>query len=292
MKIQNIHTILIGLGLLFTGFTGTKPEERPPITIWVHGSKLTPTLVCKSFFYRIEGMHSALEYDTKYHKRTIAELLCQISPDQYVLDQFHFFGWNGELCFDKRKNAAKELYDATLKLIDTYKTEHDGERPKIRIITHSHGGNVVLNLAKVQNSEHPLIINELIILGCPVQEKTKRLIEANCFLKVYAFYSGTDIFQIIDPQGLYKKGKTKKILSGRTFDHHETLRQACVKLNGRSLMHIDFLLTSFLKHLPALCQEIDHFYRIIVPSQITYEKILDVRSKDDQIYMRKKLKPA
>ena len=82
------------------------------------------------------------------------------------------------------------------------------------------------------------------------------------------------------------------MFSERTFDHHETLRQARVKLKGRSLMHIDFLLTGFLKHLPALCQEIDHFYRIIVPSQITYEKILDVRSKDDQVYMRRKLKPA
>ncbi len=239
----------------------------------------------------MEGMHSALDYDTKYRKRSIAELLCQISPDQYALDQFYFFGWNGKLCFNERKNAAKELYKAILELIDTYETQY-GQKPKIRIITHSHGGNVVLNLAKAQDPQHPLIIEELIILGCPVQEKTKHLVEADCFPKVYAFYSSTDIFQIIDPQGLYKKGKTKKTFSGRTFDHHDTLRQACVKLNGRSLMHIDFLLTSFLKHLPALCQEIDHFYRILIPSQITYEKSLDIRSKDDQVYMRKKLRPA
>ncbi len=292
MKIQNIKTILIGLSLFFNGLMATQPEECPPITIWVHGSKLTPTFAFNNFFYRMQGMHSALDYDTKYYKRTCAELLCEISPDQYVLDQFYFFGWNGKLCFNERKNAAKELCDATLKLIDTYKTEHDGEKPKIRIITHSHGGNVVLNLAKVRDPQCPLIVDELIMLCCPVQEKTKHLIETDCFLKVYAFYSGTDIYQIIDPQGLYKKGKTKKMFSERRFNHHNTLCQARVKLNGRSLMHIDFILTGFLKHLPALCKEIDHFYRIIVPSQITYEKILDVRSKDDQVYMRKKLKPA
>lgn len=292
MKIQNIQTILIiiGLSLLFNGL-GATGQDRPPITIWVHGSKLTPTFAFNNFFYRMQGMHSALDYDIKYHKRTTAELLCQISPDQYALDQFYFFGWNGKLCFNERKNAAKELYATMLKLIDTYKAEYK-QKPKIRIITHSHGGNVVLNLAKVQNPQRPLIVDELIMLCCPVQEKTKRLIEADCFGKVYAFYSSTDIYQIIDPQGLYKKGKAKKMFSERTFDHHDTLRQTCVELNGRSLMHIDFLLTRFLKHLPALCQEIDHFYRIIIPSQITYEKTLNVRSKDDQVYMRRKLKPT
>lgn len=184
-------------------------QEHPPVTIWVHGTKLTPTFICKNFFYRKIGMQPARDYEEKYHKRTIAELLCQTSPEQYALDQFYFFGWNGKLCFNERKAAATELYNAILELIGAYQEQHK-VKPEIRIITHSHGGNVVLNLAEVQDAHHPIMVDELIMLGCPVQTETKHLIEADCFRKIYSFYSGTDIFQIIDPQGLYKKNNAKK----------------------------------------------------------------------------------
>lgn len=256
------------------------PVTHDFITVWVHGTKLTPTLVCANFFYRMPGMNSALVYDQKYHKRAVAELLCQLDPEHYILEQFYFFGWNGKLSFSAREQASYDLFNALSDLIYSYQNMH-GYKPKIRIITHSHGGNVVLNLAKI-DPIFAITIDELILLGCPVQDKTKTLIAADCFKKVYAFYSGADIFQIIDPQGLYKSAEAKRTFSERRFNHHDKLRQAHIKLNGRSLMHVEFLCFPFLNHLSSLCKEIDLFYDSVIPTQSTYEKIIDIDTKHSE----------
>lgn len=256
------------------------------ITIWVHGTKLTPTLVYANFFYRMPGMNPAKNYEQRYHKRQAAQLLCQVAPEQYSLEQFYFFGWNGKLCFEERQRASQDLYNAIVTLIQEY--EQQGKKPKIRIITHSHGGNVVLNLAH-HNHDKQIIIDELILLGCPVQENTKHLIEAHCFKKVYAFYSGSDMFQIIDPQGLYKKSSSKKIFSERRFKHHSKLRQAHIKLHGRSIMHVEFLCFAFLQQLPLLCRQIDQLYTSLEESQISHEKIMDIKTKNGQTYIINKL---
>lgn len=270
--------------------SNTTTDESIPLTIWVHGTKLTPTIVCANFFYRMMGMNAAIAYDQKYHKRTIANLLCELAPEQYLLENFYFFGWNGKLCFTEREKASKDLYLALLQLAADYEAIHH-KKPTFRIITHSHGGNVVLNLAKIQDPENPLIIDELILLCCPVQEETKYYIAHDCFKRVYAFYSNRDMFQVIDPQGLYKNSRTKKTFSERRFDDHDKLRQARVQIKGRSLMHIDFLCTHFLCHLPNLCDQIENFYNSVILNQKSYEKIIDIRiNKDKTAQFQKKLK--
>ncbi len=287
-------TRVLKLATLCIMFCFCLEAQQKTITIWVHGTMpnlIVPKFAKKSFFHLDHGLVPIASYNDKDQLYKIAKALTKSCSKQFDIDHYYTFGWSGKLCFTERKKAAQELYQNIVFLQESYKTTY-GDLPYIRIITHSHGGNVVLNLAKVKKQDDSLTIDELILLACPVQEKTKHLIADDCFNKVYSFYSGGDTIQILDPQGLYPKSKTKKLFSDRTFDHHVKLRQSQVKINGRSLMHIEFLWTNFLKYLPALCQEIDHFYRIIVPSQITYEKILDVRSKDDQVYMRRKLKPA
>lgn len=257
-----------------------------PLTIWVHGTKLTPTIVCAHFFFRLPGMNPATDYKPCYHKRQLAELLCNIDPEQYALDHFYFFGWSGKLCFAEREKASEDLLQAILKLTREYEEQHQ-KKPKIRIITHSHGGNVALNLARI-NEQKQLIIDELILLGCPVQENTKHFIKADCFKKVYAFYSGSDMFQIIDPQGLYKKSVSKKIFSERIFDQHQKLRQAHIKLHGRSLMHIEYLCFPFLTQLPQLCRQIDQWYTSLQDNDNSYEKIMDIKNKGDHTYIMHK----
>lgn len=269
----------------------TSIKESIPLTIWVHGTKLTPTIAFANFFYKMPGMNAATAYDEKYHKRTIANLLCELDPERYLLENFYFFGWNGKLCFTEREKASKDLYHALLQLADDYEALHH-KKPTFRIITHSHGGNVVLNLAKVQNPGQPLVIDELILLCCPVQEETKHYIANDCFKRVYAFYSSRDMFQIIDPQGLYKNSRSKKTFSERRFDDHDKLRQARIQIKGRSLMHIDFLCTHFLMHLPSLCDQIEHFYEATIANQKSYEKIIDIKiDKNRTALFQKKLKP-
>lgn len=291
MKIKNI-TLLIPFFSLYwhIGTKGTAIADTPPLTIWVHGTKLTPTIAFANFFYKMPGMNPAIAYDQKYHKRTIANLLSELDPKRYLLENFYFFGWNGKLCFDEREKASKDLYYALLQLAADYEALHQ-KKPTFRIITHSHGGNVVLNLAKVQDPEYPLIIDELILLCCPVQEETKYYIANDCFKRVYAFYSSRDMFQVIDPQGLYKNSRAKKTFSERRFDDHDKLRQARIQMKGKSLMHIDFLCTPFLQHLPNLCNEIESFYDSVIADQKNYEKIIDIKiNKDKTVQFQKKLK--
>ena len=263
-------------------------RKRPIITIWVHGTKLTPSFVMPTFFYRQIGLVKAENYDTKYHMRTIAHTLCQADPDAYAFEHFYIFGWSGKLSFKQRKKAAEDLYQAICSLAEQYKEEYN-VLPRFRIITHSHGGNVPLNLPFVIDPAQLIEIDELILLACPVQCETKAGIAADCFKKVYSFYSSSDMFQVIDPQGLYKKSTAENIFSQRQFDHLDRLRQAKIKLNGRSLMHIDFLCSHFLKHLPNINKQIDHLYDIIEPSQITWPKQLDIRTKGNSCEIQPKV---
>ncbi len=266
--------------------------QQKTITIWIHGSMpslIVPKFAKKSFFHLEHGLVPITSYNDKDQLYKIAKTLTESCPEQFNMDHYYTFGWSGKLCFTERKKAARELYQNSILLQESYKATY-GDLPYIRIITHSHGGNVVLNLAKVKKQDDSLTIDELILLACPVQEKTKHLIADDCFNKVYSFYSGGDTIQILDPQGLYKKGKAKKLFSERTFDHHAKLRQAQVKKNGRSLMHIEFLWTSFFQYLPSLCQEIDHFYRKVIHDQERCTKVLDIKTtKNNKFTIHKKV---
>ena len=127
-----------------------------------------------------------------------------------------------------------------------------------RSITHSHGGNVALNLAAVDHTKSSWHINEAILLACPVQNKTKHLIDNQLFDRLYSLYSTTDTIQVIDPQGLYKKETapdSKGLFSQRIFPYHKKLIQAKIRINKHGVPHTNFTFCSFLKHLPAL---IDH----------------------------------
>lgn len=296
MKRYTVHLIRLFIIVSFTtNLGGDRAVELDPhphtITVWIHGTKLTPTIICKNFFYRKLGLHGAKEYDEKYHKRAIANTLCSVCPEDYTLDDFYFFGWNGKLSFKERENASKEFYTALLDLVHAYNKKYHAQ-PKIRIITHSHGANVALHMAEIQDQERPIFIDEIIMLGAPVQERTKHLACHECFGKIYSFYSGTDLFQIIDPQGLYKDGRSKKTFSERTFDHYDNVKQARIKINKRSLMHIDFLLLSFITHLPMLCKETDRLYASIVPSQISYEKTFNIQTHNGAVHIHKTLRPS
>ncbi|MFA6263599.1 MAG: hypothetical protein WCW33_03465 [Candidatus Babeliales bacterium] len=60
---------------------------------------------------------------------------------------FYAFGWSGLLSQTNRRSDAIRFYNALCAEVD--RLRHQGIHPKIRIITHSHGGNLALNLAAV-----------------------------------------------------------------------------------------------------------------------------------------------
>lgn len=174
--------------------------------------------------------------------------------DHFPKELFYFFRWTGHLNPKAREDAAKELYKCMQKLI--YKHPNY----KITLITHSHGGNVALNLAKFKSSDTRFKIDKLILLACPIQEATKSYSSDCMFNRIYNIYSSSDIFQVMDPQGAYEENKNNldcPMFSARRFNHCNKVKQAKIKVNDRAITHVEFICGKFLKFLPVLLESMD-----------------------------------
>ena len=114
---------------------------------------------------------------------------------------YYTFGWNGVVHLYTRYEEAKNLlYQLCIELKRLRATGID---PKIKIIAYSHGGNVALNLAAVQDDDpslliEPFVVDELIMFATPVQRATDYLVGRDMFKKVYHFYSCNDGIQTLD----------------------------------------------------------------------------------------------
>lgn len=242
-----------------------KPKQHT-ITVWIHGTRVFfSKFLCPNFFYTRQGLHNATTFEQQYHVREIAELLHRTDSLNFPLENIYFYGWSGKLSFKARYKAAKKLYASLIQIINDYTTKH-GVQPKIRIITHSHGGNVALNLACF-NQDLKLRIDELILLACPVQQRTCHLSSHDTFEKIYSLFSRFDSFQILDPQKLYyyfnrdlahdsTNSKPKNFFSQRLFPEHKKITHVRLKFNNRGIMHIEFIMNKFVGVLPLIMKEI------------------------------------
>ena len=134
------------------------------------------------------------------------------------------------------------------------------KRRKIRLITHSHGGNVALNIAKIiPHMDTHFAIDQLILLACPVQDHTKDLIHHPIFKQCYSLYSRLDLMQIIDPQGIYGPSGffRSHFLSERCFPLNDRLHQIKIRMNRRAITHSEFTMPPFLEQLAVILNEID-----------------------------------
>jgi len=234
-------------------------KECEYITVWIHGTRLTPRSVLHRIFHSPDGLVPASTFDTQYHLRSIADTLAATDPARYSCDYMFLFGWPGALAFEERIKAAQDLYKQLKPVIKSYEQKH-GKRPKIRIITHSHGGNVALNLAKIKDESY-FTIDELILLACPVQEETAQLIKDSIFKEVFVLYSSFDLLQIIDPQGLYSHNDDRPLLSQRRFPVQDNITQVKMKLNGCALLHSDFIRVKFVSMLPQIIDKMREFHK-------------------------------
>ena len=249
----------IFLGLTVLLFGSVELCSQPILTVWIHGTTNAARRYNSDFIKKAlscpPGLYKAQELDKSYGIRKIVTLLSKTDSKNFPFEHFYIFGWSGLLCFDARKKAARDLYLGLETLVHEYEQTY-GEVPLIKIITHSHGGNVALNLAKIHKkrgnkAEKDFNIEELILLACPVQTATKKYIKDPLFNHVYSFYSYGDFIQIADPQGLYKN-KSQDLFSGRLFPKNPKLVQKHVTLYGRPIMHIEYLLSPFLTRLPGM----------------------------------------
>jgi hypothetical protein len=306
------------------------PSSIPAqITIWIHGTRaekiaawLTPTwfytphdqsLNLSNFskfeyelLYCPPGLHKTTIADRTLHKARIATTLTQSNPTLFHEEHIYFFGWSGKLDYEERKKAARTLWNELAALGQQYKTEY-GTCPPIVMITHSHGGNVALNVAAV--ADDSMVIEKLILLACPVQIETVSLIESRLFKKIYSLHSHLDIIQILDVQGIRAiKQMPKKpwvglsnFFSSRHFPVHPKLKQANLSWKvqapwaatdlaafgahgdvvkrissytdkkKRGLLHVEFMLPSFIAQLDRIIKQLDNENEKVVALDYTIE---------------------
>ncbi len=194
---------------------GTRMKQNtvaPPITVWIHGTSpkaLFPWPLSKfvvekthSFLHCQPGLHMAKGLPEEYHHYKIAQTLCTVAPKKFDINTFYLFGWSGDLNPHVRQKAADELYTSLVQITDDYEKVY-GFAPHIQIITHSHGGNVALNLVPIHKEQQKkLAIDELILLACPVQETTQEFAQDALFKKIYSVHSHVDMIQVLDIQGI------------------------------------------------------------------------------------------
>lgn len=239
------------------GMSAEDKKNPIKVTIFVHGTRLFPKFYLQELFYSPRGLKRVSELEWASHMHTIAQTLSTASPERFSYEHFYVFGWTGKLNFEERLKAAQALFLALEQLMQHYEVELNGT-PELRIIAHSHGGNVVLNLGNIIFTKKArLHIKELILLACPVQEETKGYTALPVFDTCYALTSPVDFLQVADPQKLYGKSEQGHFFSERVFPYQKHLLQAHVNLNGRWIWHIEFFLKSFLTRLPDLLAALD-----------------------------------
>lgn len=144
--------------------------------------------------------------------RVFDELITKKPDTAY---HYYTFGWSGLLSPSERYKDAEKLYKALQKEVLRLQQDAPHAEIKIRLISFSHGGSVCLNLAAVRQEHYPedtlLHIDELIMLGIPIQFDTEHLVNDPIFIKIYHIYSRADAVQKLDCFSL------KRFFSKRRF---------------------------------------------------------------------------
>jgi hypothetical protein len=157
--------------------------------------------------------------------------IIQVNSTLPIENHFYTFGWPGLLSPSGRYAEAKKLFCCIASELKKFKKLHIS--PKIRLIGYSHGGNLCLNLAAVKQRENIMehfTLDQLVLLGVPIQHDNDYLINDSIFKKVYHFYSLADRVQQLD---LFSWGK---FFSNRTFKERKNfklpqkLTQVCLQM--------------------------------------------------------------
>lgn len=242
----------------------TVPPKPPITTVFVHGTHRTADFFglgfypLKPYITHKQGLTPLPECDPRFCYTKTMNRIIENSNGHLKPENSYLFCWSGKLSHKDRLEAAQELHNH---LTDLY---HKDRTAQLLLITHSHGGNVALNLGAIP--QKPYCIDCAVLIACPVQEDTKQYANNRYFFKeIYAPYSSWDMFQVLDLQGAYRnrsyvrnlftnarkpQSTTKKpFFSERTFDKKSPVKHIHVTKKKRPIGHIEFLLPGFTKKL-------------------------------------------
>jgi len=226
------------------------------VTVWVHGTSRNPLI--KKWHTSPRGVTNFEEIPDDYTLKAIAIELDAHDKARFPKSAFYTFGWSGELSFKSRELAGRDL-DLALRNISAIHQMRYGHKPRLRLITHSHGCNVALNASdEMVLGEHTIAIDELVMLACPVQYATASKLKSRAFKHIFGLFSTMDLTQVMDPQGLNLEGVESggKLFSERRFLPQPNLIQAQIRWQGFGLSHVGFVRERFAKALPAILTEL------------------------------------
>lgn len=258
MSLGRILGLIFGLiawNYNFGLIAGEQDMLRPRLTVWVHGTTIRAIVPIKIAGFHFESKLMALEElrsGSYAYQRVLA--LNQSDSMMFPLNSFYLFRWNGMLNQHERLAAAQKLYQDLSEKIKQLK-QQTGLDPIVTIIAHSHGGNIVLNLAALNSkNQSKIVIHNLILLACPVQDSTADWINHETFEKAYIFYSSADWIQRLALQN-------GRRLADRKFDKiantNDKLVHVKTSWKNYRLWHNDFKGLAFVAKLPGSLKMID-----------------------------------
>lgn len=205
------------------------------------------------------GTQALLEADQKraWHHLAKAYQVAQEQVDPDGVRTYALFGWSGKLDNEERRKEGHRLYQELVALRDRY-VERYGVAPEIKLVAHSHGGNVCLWMHDAEEQERKnLEIATLTLLGTPIQTETAAGIASSLFRTIVSFYSEGDFIQTADRTAPSKK--SYRCLSDVVPVQQPGLRRVDVKvhLNGKStaLDHIGFFVAGRGALLDKACEQ-------------------------------------
>ena len=207
--------------------TPPPPPPRPmPITIFVHGTQFH-TLVKDADLSDLfppdtqtpAGLHTAAELSDEHKIKKMMYALSHTDGTQFPFEGIYTFGWPGNNLVSVREKAGAEFITLLKALAQEYEALHNAPAT-ITIITHSHGGNVLLH--GIQHAQEPIAIARAILLACPVQEVTKEFIKSPTLQRIYSFHSHTEFPQMADPQVIQP---IRELIEKKTV-HPDALKEA------------------------------------------------------------------
>lgn len=163
---------------------------------------------------KIEDVYSEACSYTEASK-LLSDIFIQTNGSDEESCSCYTFGWDGRLEHANRVEWAKRLHVALSDEVNNVRQNYGVEQVQIDIFAHSHGGNVALNMAPVQQElSGKLSINRLVMFGTPVQVETEKYVLDQMFKNVYLFYSQGDMIQVSD---LFStKGLSKRRFNGES----------------------------------------------------------------------------
>ena len=206
--------------------------------------------------------------------------------DDDEVELYYTFGWTGLISQIARRNEAIRFYNALVDERDRLLQNENFDEVLITLIGHSHAGNMMLNLALInevlgfdldqpipenasankdklealkkmhteiaglpdravaaqkrdqkkfdfQPEQRDLIVDELIMLGTPIQPETDHCAVSGTFNQVFNFYSDEDVVQRMDWVST-KEGVSKQRFETREGlpMPHQRITQARLKMGG------------------------------------------------------------